>query len=103
MPSNLQLVEETAQGFLDAGALYPDSSLADLHDELTMPPELRKAHQANAAAVRMAYGFDKGLPEEEVVARFDEVVREADEGRGPSRAWETAKLELGENRHEKMV
>ena len=41
----------------DARALYPDSSLADLYDELTMPVELRKAHQANDRAVMQAYGF----------------------------------------------
>lgn len=51
-------IEQTAQGILDARALYPDCSLADLYDELTMPPELRKAHQANDRAVMQAYGFD---------------------------------------------
>lgn len=50
-------IEKTAQGILDARALYPDSSLADLYDELTMPPELRKAHQENDKAVMEAYGF----------------------------------------------
>lgn len=50
-------IEKTAQAILDARALYPDSSLADLYDELTMPPELRKAHQANDKAVMEAYGF----------------------------------------------
>ena len=50
-------IEETAQAILDARALYPDSSLADLYDELTMPPELRKAHQQNDRAVMQAYGF----------------------------------------------
>ena len=50
-------IEKTAQMILDARALYPDSSLADLYDELTMPPELRKAHQANDRAVMEAYGF----------------------------------------------
>ena len=53
-------IELTAQAILDARALYPDSSLADLYDELTMPPELRKAHQANDRAVMDAYGFTKG-------------------------------------------
>ena len=52
------IIEQTAQGILDARALYPDCSLADLYDELTMPPELRKAHQANDRAVMQAYGFD---------------------------------------------
>ena len=50
-------IEETAKAILDARALYPDCSLADLYDELTMPPELRKAHQANDKAVMQAYGF----------------------------------------------
>lgn len=50
-------IEQTAQAILDARALYPDCSLADLYDELTMPVELRKAHQANDKAVMQAYGF----------------------------------------------
>ena len=50
-------IEQTAQAILDARALYPDSSLADLYDELTMPVELRRAHQANDKAVMEAYGF----------------------------------------------
>ena len=50
-------IEQTAQAILDARALYPDSSLADLYDELTMPIELQKAHQANDRAVMQAYGF----------------------------------------------
>ena len=50
-------IEITAQGILDARALYPDSSLADLYDPLTMPPELRKAHQLNDKAVMQAYGM----------------------------------------------
>lgn len=51
-------IEKTAQAILDARTLYPDSSLADLYDELTMPAELRKAHQENDNAVMRAYGFD---------------------------------------------
>ena len=51
------VIEKTAQGILDARALYPDASLADLYDPLTMPPELRKAHQKNDAAVMNAYGM----------------------------------------------
>ena len=51
-------IEQTAQAILDARALYPDCSLAELYDETTMPPELRKAHQANDRAVMQAYGFD---------------------------------------------
>ena len=55
-----QKIEQTAQAILDARVLYPDSSLADLYDELTMPPELRKAHRLNDMAVMEAYGFAKG-------------------------------------------
>ena len=50
-------IEQTAQAILDARNLYPDCSLADLYDEATMPPELRKAHQQNDKAVMQAYGF----------------------------------------------
>ena len=50
-------IEQTAQAILDARALFPESSLADLYDEVAMPPELRKAHQANDRAVMEAYGF----------------------------------------------
>jgi hypothetical protein len=50
-------IEKTAQAILDARALYPDSSLADLYDEITMPAELRRAHQENDRAVMQAYGF----------------------------------------------
>lgn len=50
-------IEKTAQAILDARALYPDCSLADLYDEVAMPPELRKAHQENDKAVMRAYGF----------------------------------------------
>lgn len=53
-------IEQTAKAILDARALYQDSSLADLYDDLTMPPELRKAHQDNDRAVMDAYGFTKG-------------------------------------------
>ena len=53
-------IEQTSQAILDARALYPDSSLADLYDDLTMPLELRKAHQDNDRAVMDAYGFTKG-------------------------------------------
>ena len=50
-------IESTAQAILDARDLYPDSSLADLYDPILMPPELRKAHQKNDAAVMAAYGM----------------------------------------------
>ncbi len=50
-------IEATAQAILDARALFPDSSLADLYDEATMPGQLRRAHQENDRAVMDAYGL----------------------------------------------
>lgn len=70
-------IEQTAQGILDARALYPESSLADLYDPLTMPPELRKAHQLNDKAVMQAYGFDiKNTSEADCVARLMKMYQE---------------------------
>ena len=69
-PAAKEKIEKTAQAILDARALYPDSSLADLYDPLTMPPELRKAHAANDAAVMEAYGFAKTMTESEIVAEL---------------------------------
>ncbi|MCY7331935.1 MAG: DUF559 domain-containing protein, partial [Pseudanabaena sp. CAN_BIN31] len=50
-----QKVETSAQTVLDTRAKYPDSSLADLYDPLTMPPDLVKAHQALDKAVDLCY------------------------------------------------
>ena len=70
-------IEQTAQAILDARALYPDSSLADLYDELTMPVELRKAHQDNDRAVMQAYGFDvKTMTESQCVAELFKLYQE---------------------------
>lgn len=76
-------IAQTAQAILDARALYPDSSLADLYDELTMPVELRKAHQANDRAVMTAYGMTKEvdgkktwLTESETVERLFDMYEE---------------------------
>ena len=52
-----ELIKKTAQGILDARNNHPSSSLADLYDELSMPLDLRKAHQANDRAVMQAYGM----------------------------------------------
>nr|WP_011100840.1 DNA methyltransferase [Limosilactobacillus fermentum]CAD59898.1 putative YeeA protein [Limosilactobacillus fermentum] len=57
----------TAQDILNARNLYPDSSLADLYDPLTMPIELRKAHEANDKAVLKAYGLKPSATEPEIV------------------------------------
>lgn len=70
-PEQKAKIEQTAQAILDARALYPDCSLADLYDEMVMPPELRKAHQANDRAVMQAYGFDvKTMTESSCVAEL---------------------------------
>ncbi len=53
-------IEKEAQGVLDARAQFPDSSLADLYDPLTMPPVLLKAHQRLDAAVDKAYQLAGG-------------------------------------------
>ena len=63
-------ITATAKGILDARARYPDASLADLYDELTMPPDLRKAHQENDRAVMAAYGFPTKMTESECVAEL---------------------------------
>ena len=63
-------IEQTAQAILDARAKYPDCSLADLYDEVTMPPELRRAHQENDRAVMAAYGFSTKITESECVAEL---------------------------------
>ena len=63
---------QTAQAIINARNLYQDSSLSDLYDPLTMPVELRKAHEANDKAVMRAYGFSSDLKEYEIV---DELMR----------------------------
>lgn len=88
-PDNKQKarIEETAQEILDARALYPDSSLADLYDETTMPKELRKAHRQNDRAVMLAYGFthkdkdaaSKWYTESETVAALMKMYQELTE------------------------
>ena len=77
-PSDAQneKIEQAAQAILDARALYPESSLADLYDEMAMPPELRKAHRANDAAVLEAYGFPKDSSESDIVARLFKMYQE---------------------------
>ena len=75
-------IEKTAQGILDARALYPDSSLADLYNELTMPKELRAAHRANDKAVMEAYGFyGKHMTEAQCVAELMKLYQKLVEGK----------------------
>ena len=74
-------IEKTAQAILDARAKYPDCSLADLYDEVAMPPELRKAHQENDKAVMRAYGFwGKINTESECVAELMKMYQELTKG-----------------------
>lgn len=71
------VIEKTAQAILDARAKYPDCSLADLYDEVAMPPELRKAHQENDKAVMRAYGFWGNIhSESECVAELMKMYQE---------------------------
>ncbi|MBQ1869530.1 MAG: methylase, partial [Treponema sp.] len=62
-----------------ARAKYTDCSLADLYDETVMPPELRKAHQANDRAVMTAYGFSTKMTESECVAELFKMYEELTE------------------------
>ena len=63
-------IEQTAQGILDVRAKYPDSSLADLYDEILMPQDLRKAHHENDKAVMSAYGLNPKIGEPEIVSEL---------------------------------
>ncbi len=63
-------IAATAREILNARALYPDSSLADMYDAANMHPELRKAHQANERVVMIAYGFKPETLESEIVAKL---------------------------------
>lgn len=85
---NLKEQKKNAQAILNARALYFDSSLTDLYDELTMPVELRRAHQANDKAVMEAYDMTKivdgkktWLTESETVARLFEMYGEITKNR----------------------
>jgi len=63
-----EVIEAAGQGVLDARALFPQSTLADLYDPLSMPPELTRAHQRLDKAVDAAYGRKKFASEAERVA-----------------------------------
>jgi hypothetical protein len=64
-------IEVAAQAVLDARALFPDSSLADLYDPVAMPPELAKAHQKLDKAVEAAYGRTFANDAERVAYLFE--------------------------------
>jgi len=69
-------IEQTAQAILDIRAKYPNCSLADLYDDVTLTPELNKAHQENDRAVMAAYGFDIKMSESECVAELFRLYQE---------------------------
>ena len=73
---NKKKIEKTAQGILDVRDKFPNNTLADLYDPLTMPPELRKAHIANDKAVMAAYGFNTKMSEEECVSELMKMYKE---------------------------
>ena len=76
--NNKKTIEKTAQKILDARNKYPNSTLADLYEDLMMPTELRKAHQENDKAVMEAYGFDwKNMTESECVAAMMKLYEES--------------------------
>ena len=83
IPSEIQKqkIEQTAQGILEARKLFPDSSLADLYDPLTMPLELQKAHTANDKAVMAAYGFSTKMTEADCVAELMKLYKKMTEGK----------------------
>ena len=66
-PAQKKLIEESAQEILDVRKKYPDSTLADLYDEVTMPKDLRAAHKKNDRAVAAAYGFENILGDESAI------------------------------------
>ena len=72
-------IKTLAQAILDARAIYPNSSLADLYDPLTMPPELLKAHRALDVEVMKLYGFPADMTEAEVVAKLLELYQQLPE------------------------
>lgn len=75
-------IEQSAKAVLDARALFPDASLADLYDETAMPPALRKAHRANDKAVLAAYNLPADITESACVAELFARYRKMTAGEG---------------------
>ena len=69
-------IEKAAQKILDIRAIYTEASLAALYDDVVMPSDLRRAHRDNDIAVLEAYGFDKKITEDEIVAKLFELYQE---------------------------
>ena len=68
IPKQRAKIETTAQKILDARANNPGNSFAALYNDNVMPLDLRRAHEANDAAVCEAYGWERDMPEEEIVS-----------------------------------
>jgi hypothetical protein len=66
-------IAKLAQNVLDARDMFPDGSLADLYNPLTMPKELLKAHQTLDRAVMKLYKFKQDMMESEIVAKLMEM------------------------------
>ena len=65
------MLEETTRQILEVRKKYENSTLADLYNELTMPIDLRKAHEENDKAVLKAYGFKgREMRESELVEKL---------------------------------
>jgi len=75
-------ISKTAQMILDARDLYPGRSLAVLYDPLTMPVELRKAHETNDKAVMKAYGFKGNESDDEILAKLFQLYQKIQSKRG---------------------
>ena len=69
-PRQRKRIEQTAQAILDARAQYPATSFAGLYNDSLMPPDLRKAHALNDAAVCAAYGWPSDISENDIVTRL---------------------------------
>jgi hypothetical protein len=87
-------IGQTAQAILDARAAHPESTLADLYDGLTMPPDLLSAHRANDRAVCAAYGFPADMAESGCVAALFRLYQSLAEGTGKGRPSTATKKEV---------
>ena len=63
-----EAIEKAGQQILDVRKKFSNSSLADLYDPLTMPPDLVKAHQVNDRVIDAAYGYSNGKEDAKRVA-----------------------------------
>ena len=69
----MQRIELTAQGILDARANHSDSTLAEMYNPSSMPYDLLTAHRNNDRAVMAAYGFSTKMTETECVTKLFEM------------------------------